>query len=256
MLTVYFKGQVLPAFHSVTLGERKIKWEATDIGLTMDFTVNIVASVIDIRCDVNRFVDTDLVPLYMRAVDLSRASVNMTAFASGFGMTVVLHTFVKPDGTFTLLAITNPDLVPLCTAFAINSADQNVNLAFDDVYRLVITEPALFMALDDLIVSITLPHHAPINCARALDGIRNMIAPGLTTKQSWEMLRDNLNLSKDYLKLITDTSVAPRHGDRTHIPGPVIMEISKRSWIIMDRLLHFRKRGNQPLPIGDFPELS
>jgi hypothetical protein len=113
------------------------------------------------------------------------------------------------------------------------------------------------MALNDLIISVTLPHHAAVNCARAIDGIRNLMVPaGGDRKQSWLLMRQNLNVAESYLTFLTNVSIAPRHGDRTHIPGSVVTETVERSWIIMDRFLEFRKRGNCPLPIDRFPLLD
>jgi hypothetical protein len=163
MPTVYLKGQALPACHLVTLGERKVRWEEpAPFGLIMEFTLDINNSVIDIRCEVNRFREEDLTPIDTRALDLARASVNLAAFATGLGMQVILHTFIKPDGTANAISMADVRLAYLCTAFGTNSTDPKVNAGFDEAYKLVITEPAVFMALDDLIVSIN--HSAPCRC--------------------------------------------------------------------------------------------
>ena len=125
------------------------------------------------------------------------------------------------------------------------------------MWDLVVTDPALFQALDDLIVSITLPHHSTVNCARAIEGLRHLIAaPDATVSQAWEQMRNALQLDRSFLQLITDTSAAPRHGNRIHISGSITTEIVRRSWLIMDRFLEYRKRGNTPLPATDFPTLT
>ena len=125
------------------------------------------------------------------------------------------------------------------------------------IWDLVLSDPPLFQALDDLIVLITLPHHAAVDCARAIEGLRNLVAArGATVSRSWEQMRNALQLDRSFLQPITDTSTAPRHGDRNFIPGTTVTEIVRRSWIIMDRFLEYQKRGNISLPATDFPLLA
>jgi hypothetical protein len=253
-MTVSFTGRVLPAIVNLSFTNLPlVQWEDPERGLRLSFTTTIQNSAIRIDCALNQYSDSYIDSLHMRALDIARAVVDLACFSTGYGATVILENMIKPDGTESRLFFHDPRLAALSTAFRLGPAP---NPDWEKVLHIVLTDPALFMAMNDLIVGITLPHDASVNCARALDGIRNMIAPGLPTRQSWEVLRNALNLSRDYLNLITDTSIAPRHGDRAHIPGTVVMEISRRSWIIMDRFLEYRKRGNQPLPLGEFPELS
>lgn len=68
-------------------------------------------------------------------------------------------------------------------------------------------------------------------------------------------MRECLNLSVDYLKLITDVSTAPRHGDSRHISGTTTVEITSRTWTVMNRLLEYKKRDVQRLPVAEFPHL-
>jgi hypothetical protein len=222
----------------------------------MDFSIKIVSSKIDVRCDILDppfSVDNISVP-YTRALDLTRASVNLAAFSTGLGVTVVLDAMVLPNGDKKDISMSNTALAQLCTAFAVDPVP-SVNNQFNEAYRLMITEPAAFMALDDLIAAITVPHQIPTNCGRALDGLRKILAPGQSVTQSWSTLRDTLRLSRDYVQFVSDTSTGPRHGDRTHIPQPVVQDILERSWNVMNRFIEFRKRGSQPLPESEFPIL-
>ena len=257
MPKVQIIGQILPMFANISVNSGvNVEWNDPDIGLEINFAVQIKNSVITVDCDINRFEDDDLASLYMRVHDIVQASVNLVAFAGGFGPVVSLHTLIKPDGTPVPLLILDKKLPPLCTAFGINSESPDTNASFNVVYKLVLQEPALLMALNDLIVAITAPHQAAVNCARAIEGIRHMISPpGTPTKDTWVIMRDNLRLDRSYIELITDTSAAPRHGDRTHIPGSIVTVICERAWVIMNRFLEYRKRGNQQLPTSEFPLL-
>lgn len=68
-------------------------------------------------------------------------------------------------------------------------------------------------------------------------------------------MRSKLNLSLDYLKLMTDTSTAPRHGDSAHISGTITVEIAERTWTVFNRFLEYKKLGDQKLPEAEFPVL-
>jgi hypothetical protein len=112
------------------------------------------------------------------------------------------------------------------------------------------------MALNDLIVSITLPHQASVNCARDVEGLRVLMVPATDRKQAWPIFQTNLNIDRAYREFVTDVSTGPRHGDRTWIPGTTVTEATKRAWIILNRFLEYRKRANQALPLADFPLLT
>ena len=249
MLTVHFLGKVFPEELQVSVGHTPIiKWEDVEIGLTMEFTCRIVKSRIDVECKLNRFTAEDFVPAYMRALDLCRASVDVIAFAKGCGLTVYLDTFVGPNGVKSIIAFKDDRLPPLCTAFTLTEG-------VDKIHNMVLQEPGLFMALNDLIVAITLPHVSPVNCARAMERLRHLIAsPGSSDKRAWQQMRDTLQIDKPYLRFITKHSTDPRHGRPVRIPGAVTNEVIRRAWIIMNRYLEYRKRTG-PLPEKDFPLL-
>jgi hypothetical protein len=257
MPNVHFTGRVLPSVINVTVNsELEARWEAREVGLQMKFKPRIKDSSIDIECEVNRFRDEDMVHMYIRALDLARATVDLVAFAGAMGLTVFSDTLVKPDGSSSPIILTNDRLAPLCTSYCINSTKPEENAVYNRIYELITGEPGLFMALNDLIVAITLPHQAPVNSGRAIEGLRHLIAPTASPKSGWVSLRENLQLEKQYLEFVTNWSTGPRQGDRAYISGEITTEITKRAWIIMNRFLEFRKRGNQPLPVSEFPILA
>jgi hypothetical protein len=218
----------------------------------MSITTRIDASIIDMEFDVNSYDPNDLSPLLMRAWDLARAAVDLYCFQVGWGLSVMLDTFVNEAGNETTLLPRMDSLAAYCTALQPDPQNPTVN-NYDLCYRLLIAEPPLFMALNDLIVSITLPHHASVNCARAVEGLRVLMVPGLTDRaQSWPIFQANLNIDRGYREYITGVSTGPRHGDRTWIAGTTVTEVVTRSWIIMNRFLEYRKRGNLALPVAEF----
>ncbi len=251
MPTIHFLGRVLPEVAKVSLGHKPmLKWESPDIGLIMEFTNHITDSRIDVECRLNRWAPDDFVHVYMRAVDLCRASVNVVAFAMGCGLTAFLDTFVDPNGMHSPMLCGDDRLRPLCTAFTLTTG-------FDEVHAMVLQNPTLFMALNDLILAITLPHVSSVNCARAMERLRQLIAPdGGKDKKAWRQMRETLRIDEPYLKYITQHSVGPRHGSPVHVPGVVTTEVTRRAWIIMNRYFEYRKRGGAPLESAEFPLLT
>jgi hypothetical protein len=162
----------------------------------------------------------------------------------------------NPSGLTTPIAPHDARLATLCTAFSMEPATTLEKNEFHKVLTLVLTDWRLFRILRQLIEANTVPHESSVNCALVVEGIRHLLAvPGSNTKQSWLNMRERLNLSVDYLKLITDVSIAPRHGDSTHIPGTTAVEITQRTWTVMNRLFEYKKRGAQGLDAAEFPVL-
>lgn len=257
MPIVHFKGKILPYEPSAfTISIRdlpSVTWSEQNLAQTLKITSKIEASVIDIEFDVQVFNENDPALLLNRAWDLARAAVDLYSFQVGWGLGVVIDTMVTPDGRVLTILPKMETLAHHSTA--VRSADPKVN-NFDACYRILVSEPALFMAMNDLIVSITLPHHAVVNCARVIEGLRSILAPGVDRKQTWLIMQAALNAEGAYLSYVTDLSAPPRHGDKAWIPGPTVIESTKRTWIVMNRFLEFRKRGSQPLPIAEFPLLK
>jgi len=250
MAVIHFLGRVLPAIANITLHDMpRIKWVDGNTQATWLFDLDITDSNVRIKCDTP--VPDDLAANYMRALDVAKSAVNLVAFQSGTGLTVALEKQINTKGVESSLLIVDPALPARCTAF-------DMLREFGAAYKLVIASPPLFMILDDLIVAITLPHAAAVNCARAVDGIKHLISPNAKTeKAAWTNMQAALNLKKDYLAYITAPSAEPRHGKRTRIEGPVATEMVHRSWSIMNRYLEYLTRGGtQPLPISDFPLLT
>jgi hypothetical protein len=254
MPTVQFLGKVLPQAVEFTLGQvPAVVWEAKELDLKMVFNFQVEKSNVRVTCDVNRYDDSLFVHVFMRALDLVRGAVDLVCFASGVGATVTLDTFINANGTSSLLLPQDKRLPAICTAFSLGARPDR---DFGVVLNFVFSEPGLFMALNDLVTAITLPHQSPVVCARAIERLRHLIAPNLSTKDGWNSLRQSLQISEDYLKFITEHSAGPRHGDPQHVPGIITTEVTKRAWVVMNRFLEYRKRGSVALPISEFPMLT
>lgn len=207
-------------------------------------------SIVTADCEVNQFEkERHLMPLYMRALDLVRVSINLMSIGTGTGLSVILEQLTEPNGNTTTLAPEQPQLASLVPSISTSAG-------YDTVLRLVIPEYPIFGVLHDLAEAITQTHVAPTNCGRAIDGLRHAIAPSVSRDEQWKALRDNLRVEKAYLQIITDLSTGPRHGDPAHIPGPIVKDVVERTWTVMNRYFEFLKRGKQPLRELEFPTLT
>jgi hypothetical protein len=215
----------------------------------MNFKIHINNSIVDIECELNRFREEEFIHIYMRALDLSTASVDTVAFSMGYGLSVILEQLVDPNGNKSVIAFNDPRLPPLCTAF-------NLQSNFDEVHTMMLTNISLAHAVRDLIEAITRPHVSLVNCARAMDRLKHLIArSGSKDTSAWQQMREALQIDLSYLKFITDHSAGPRHGRPDHVPGTITTNVTTRAWTIMNRYFEYRKRGQAQLPTAEFPLL-
>jgi hypothetical protein len=254
---ITFKGRVLPEVVKISLSDiPTVSWQWPEANLAIGLSVRVNNSIVEVTCDVPHYKSDYLGELHRRAFDVARACVNLGAFSTGLGLIVIFEEYVLPDGAHSkILLNTSPDVLAQVTAFKIPAVTADERKLFEQVLTLVVREPALFMALNDLAETITVPHATAVNCGRVLDAVRNMVAPGAEPKKGWPILRDMLRVDEAYVIFISENSKTHRHGDRTRIDGPTTLEIQKRTWSIMNRFLEFRKQGNQQLPLAEFPLL-
>jgi hypothetical protein len=174
---------------------------------------------------------------------VSRTAVELVAFTKGWGLSVELSKFVTPDGVEREIGVLmHENLSSLCTAY-------DLTHDFNNVWAIVQGDKELFGILNDLISSITTPHVSVVNCARAIDGIRNLIS---SKKNDWAAMHRALRVDAPYLMFISEHSKGPRHGNRGYVDGPTIDTILERSWSVMNRFLEYRKRKCTDLPESEF----
>ena len=253
MPTARFTGRVFPAALDVSIPDRPtFHWKADDLGLDMTFQVQIQSGSIVVDCEINKFdASVHFVPLFMRAYDIARASADLAAFATGNGLTIVLDSFTEPAGGIVPMAAQQPSLAALASAAKPGTED------FEKILRIVLAEPPLFLAMRDLIEAISLPHRAPVNCARAIRALRPYFGPPgrRWSEAAWLALREKLQISKTYMQKIMRPSQVARNGNDGQGSDGGATDIIHRAWIVMNRFFEYRKRGGQPLPLSEFPLL-
>jgi hypothetical protein len=257
-----FKGRILPEFTDLSI--RNIPTvhfsEPPHLpyvpdGLTGEFTIAINHSLVDMICVVEQ-PSTSLSSVHNRAIAYLRAFVDLNCFATGAPLSVILDEAITPDGVVQSLRPAHPTLGQLCT---VTNTNPHIPGAFNfEVLNTIIREPALFLALRDLISALSDADLAVVHCARAVEGLRNLIVPNEPDRgKAWGIFQENLNLDRAYREYITALSTGPRHGDRTRSnTSAEVDEILQRSWIIMNRFMEFRKCGSQPLLAPEFALLT
>jgi hypothetical protein len=260
MPTIHFTGRVLPEHLEMTwqeLPKLVIAEPARDdlpTGMSMELVIRIEKGGIEIACEANPFDQPwHLSWVHNRILSHTRAFVDLYSFATGCVFAVILDTYTDPDGRSTNLRTADDSLARLCT-FSQTDPSSAHSINFARVLDLLITETETFLAMRDLINGLTYANSTAVDCARAVEGLRRIMAGDDDRKRGWAIMQDTLHITQRYLSFITDISALPRHGARPYIPHQTIHEILERSWNIMNRFLEFRRRGS--LPISEFPILD
>jgi len=256
MATFRFTGKVLPTFKEFTMiGSFTANWnEQIDppVSLVMSATLTITKGIIEVVCESNLFGNDNYDGhVDWRAHYLAQSVLSCYAFAKGLKLDAIFETVIKPDGIKYNIQAYRSDLEPLVTA--LRGPDEGVDIT--SMLLLLLPSPTVFALFKDLVGSLD-SKESLVNCARAIDGIREYMSPGTDKAQGWKLMRDNLNISQDFLKFISEGSKGPRHGNVANMQFVTINESRRRSWIVANRFLEFKKRGDKQLPLADFPLLS
>jgi len=258
MKKISFLGKIFPSGFPVTFPPLTFQNVNVESGVINIINVKIESNAVRIDCEINKYTHSDLVFIHKRVFDTVKSAINIWAFATGIGYSLIIDEVIDEYGVKTWFAPHDERLSKLCTVL-----DKNEGIGYD-LLNIVCCDPRVFIALDELITSITVPHVMSVNFARAVEGIRQIIQPNKIVRNKkgeeqeeaqWGEMHKALNTSVSYVKLITDNSKKWRHGNRVFIGGEITTEVGIRSWIIMNRFLEYLKRGKIPLPIHEFPLL-
>ena len=257
MSTISFLGRIFPESHHVSFADiPTLDWKWSQENLTIRFAVQIDRSKVKVNCELENYKPEYLPELHKRAFDMARVCMNLIAFATTYGLSLIFEKIVHPDGSITdIHLVGSPELRANCTVIKNKPETDEERRAMGQVMGIVMREPAMFMLLNDLTECLSIPHMIPLNCGRVIDGLRKLVAPG-EPKSSWPIFRDTMHVDEPYVIYISEYSKNPRHGDHKYVDGPTTVEILNRTWAIMNRFLEYRKGGNQPLSFADFPILK
>ena len=217
----------------------------------------IINSSIEVICNLSSFDMSMAGTLCARAGNLVRAFSDAVSFATTIGFVIVWDSLKQDDDPPLEIQHANPALVGLCKSYKFPPTSLVENTEFENVLKLILRDPNLLGSLTDLMDTLSFHHQTPTNCGRVLDSLRRAVAPNVEVKPGWAILQSLLRISRSYQEWVTDQAKDTRHGDReSDIPAETILEISKRTWEIVDRFIEFRKRGSVQLPEDEFPVLA
>jgi hypothetical protein len=191
-------GRAWPELLKTDVPAKDINWKDLD-GFDANFKLRIAGSLINIECEPFNTYSDNLTLIVMRALDLARAAVNLAEFAIGQGLSVTLDFAIGENGNSSYLIAGNPSLASLCTSYKLTDVSAMMDIT-------------LGRALNDLILAISTPHVSPINCGRAIDGIKHITSGNSRDdKKAWKMMRDTLQIDEQYIRFIMTHSTDPRH---------------------------------------------
>lgn len=188
--------------------------------------------------------------LLVRTETYMRIAIDIAAFCSGHKFLIIVDTFTDPAGKTHNVNLEDKELSTLST---ICSSASN----FEAIFKLIAADTKQVFALNDLIETMAEPLNRTVHAARAVETLRNLLSPSEPDKKKgWRRLHEKLNVSETYVRSVVEPSTSVRHGDHLNRPkASVSREIQKRAWILMNRYLEYKLRGNGVLPIDSFPLL-
>jgi hypothetical protein len=239
-------GQVLPSNSNLTLPPFNGGWNLDQHDLKISFTVKITNAKIVADVDINRLGEVENRHAHTAVHQIVEAALSTITYERGALLSFAMETAILPDGTVKPIVMFLRELQQLCTAYPPGQLPLNY-----------ISSGRMRWVLRDLANALQ-PDMTTINCARAMEGIRNEIAPPeLKEKPAWALMREKLQIDRPYLKSITDSSKDHRHANFVTMELSEMIVILRRSWTVMDRYFHFFKRGgSDALPLEEFPNLQ
>ena len=247
-MTITVEGRVIPEAHDVSIAfDDRIEQTEPD-GKSAIFDIKIsggkITARVELGSDRKDLIDWAVV----RTIELATTLVDLHAFTNGLALHVVADTITSGTDT-TAISISHRSV----TSFISHFSDSELQTIREEMLR----DLDLRMAVRDLIQSLSTLNYSAIAACRATESIRNKFRNGNEDdSKAWASMRHALNLSRDYVQLLSDASRQPRHGNRGDAVTFDQSEITHRAWRIMDRYFNFLIAGKaDSLPESDFPEL-
>lgn len=257
METVRYIGWVRPRPINVTLLPiLQASVDGHQLPAPVQMTLNIEGSRIQVECKMENYKAIGYENLTETVVDFAKTAISLISFATGITLVADIEMIIEPDAFPTYIVMGSTILSEYCKSYDIDEQTDESRKTFRDVLGIVLSDYALSSNMRDLASMMNMPSQAPIVCGRVLEGVRKMINPTENRAVGWTDFQTALNCSPAYATYLSDKSKKPRHGDRTYVTNDEIGDVTEKIWTIMNRFLEYRKRGNQALPLTDFPLLE
>jgi hypothetical protein len=253
MPIIRYLGKITPTDVNVTLAS--IPYGTSNhlhFGLECKWELRIVDSSVAVALELNKFdLDQHLQPTINFAQDIAKIAASLLSLQHGIAFELILEKLILPNGEMKWVYCKEQEFPKYMTAI-------HKQEGFNQAIVLAISNHTLSMILRDITDGLRSNYQGVIGAARAMDGICNHFVPdGMTRKDGWPLMQKALNASENYIKSITRRSEGPRHANwDDYSAEKENREAAERAWILVNRFLEYRKRGDQPLPSSDFPFLE
>jgi hypothetical protein len=255
MPTIRFLGRVAPFAVNVSLGS--IPYGISNhalLGFESKWELQIIDSNVTVIIEINKFdVDRDLQPVINHAQDIVGIAINLLSIKTGLALYGLLDRLRLPSGEMHFVHCKELEFPKHMTA-----VHQHSDL--EQVLRIATSDHNIAMTLRDITDGLRQNYSGIIGAARAIDSICNYFIPeGGERKDGWPRMRAALNATEPYVQSISEQSKGPRHAKWSSASIANDQEARKtmeRAWILMNRFLEYRKRGDHPLPASEFPLLD
>lgn len=250
MATIRFSGRYLPSTLALsldrldmTLTEGEFAGSRVEVSFGGNNTITVS---FDVKDGLN---ESEISAAWMQSNAIVKGALDFAAFSGGAAISYSLD-LVESKATQKYLMMRDERLrAQLSSEFLTSKAR--------DVLRIIGRNPHLRLMLADLNEAIAFPPARLINCARAIETIRNHISPDMPRGDGgWRRMREHLQVSKAYLQSITDPSKRPRHGDRTAAPDDITDAVMQRTWRLTGRFFEYLLNSSHPLDAQRFPPLD
>jgi hypothetical protein len=248
MPTITILGTVFPPGVIIDTGPLGMTW--IERGRSLLFEIEVRQSIVRVQCTIDEYDPAGDHSYYLsRALGVARAVVDPIAFREGVGLLVHLSSLIKPDETTMELVAGHPELHKLCTAFP-----EDDPFLFQEM---LLGDPFLARAVNDLVYAISVAGHVPVNCGRALEALRRIMYPHPDPKKKlgWAWMQQELNFDQSYSEPISKHSTEIRHGNNFSMDEKIVEDVLLRTWTIFNRYFEYKNRGSQRLSDPDFPRL-
>ncbi|WP_176086677.1 hypothetical protein [Martelella sp. HB161492] len=235
MQTLIYEGTIEPAAAPLTLDYRP-KFLRQETESTPEVGYEVIVFVGRVRVLVTTSVVNEEVAsdLFLVAWDVAQTFVETAGFIKGIPYSMSLDRVILPNGEVRGYVFADRSLAAMHD-FTEDDLEALSDICFSDLKcRLV---------LSDILMTLGKAHYSPTACGRVADSLARLISPDVERKEQWSNLRRALRVNEAYVRLLSEVSKAPRHGDRIEVDAATNQETAHRAWLLLGRYLRYRLNG-------------
>jgi hypothetical protein len=132
-------------------------------------------------------------------------------------------------------------------------------LPIEEISKLIYQSQPLCFAFGNLREAIRMADDTGFFCYRAIESVRQSFRKGEdgnNPKQSWERLRESLNIDESWIRVLTCFSDEQRHGNTIYMSGAQRLSALQHAWKVVDRFCVYLHQGSIPLSKEEFDLLK